>query len=214
MWTCKHCEQEFEFGVTQRNSKANHTRWCISNPKAVELRQENGKNNNCWNKGLTKETDARLELRSRKLKEYYSTRPGTCTGHSDVTKRKIAASMNGNRNANHRGDRQACYNGIRMDSNWEVGTARWFDENNIKWKYNERGYKLSNGRYYYPDFFIYESDNFTKLIEVKGYFREANRLKFEMFLREYPDINIELWLQEKLKALNILDNSGYLKIKI
>jgi hypothetical protein len=118
--------------------------------------------------------------------------------------------MNGNRNANHRGDRQSYYNGIRMDSRWEVGTAKYFDDNNIVWKYNEKGYKLSNGSYYYPDFFIYEDDKFVKIVEVKGYFRENNRKKYEMFLSEYPDICIELWQRPKLYELQIIDREGYI----
>jgi hypothetical protein len=112
--------------------------------------------------------------------------------------------MKGNRNANHRGDRQSYYKDIRMDSSWEVKTAKYFDEQSIEWKYSERGYKLSDGRYYYPDFFIYENNQFVKLIEVKGYFREANKLKFEMFLKEYPDVNIELWMKQQLKDRKII----------
>ena len=31
MWTCKHCQNEFDF--TTISQKANHSRWCESNPK-------------------------------------------------------------------------------------------------------------------------------------------------------------------------------------
>ena len=113
-------------------------------------------------------------------------------------KEAISKGMMGNRNANHRGDRQSYYKNIRMDSRWEVWTAEWFDQNNIEWKYSERGYLLSNGRYYYPDFFIYENKKLIKLVEVKGYFREANKNKFDMFLKEYPDVVIELWQKKEL----------------
>ena len=131
--------------------------------------------------------------------------------HSEESKKKIAQAKMGNMNATHRGDRQSYYGETRMDSRWEVGTAQYLDKMNICWKYSERGYKLSDGRYYYPDFFIYEDGNLVKLVEVKGYFRESNKLKFEVFLRDYPNINIEIWDKFKLRELGIIDTSGYVK---
>lgn len=66
--------------------------------------------------------------------------PGTFTGkkHTIETKLKISNTMKGNRNANHRGDRQTYYRNIRMDSKWEKGVAKYFDNNNIEWKYSEK----------------------------------------------------------------------------
>lgn len=138
--------------------------------------------------------------------------PGTFLGkkHKLESIEKISNSMKGNKNANHRGDRQSYYKEIRMDSRWEVGTARYFDNNGISWKYNEKGYRLSDGRYYYPDFFIYNNDVLVKIVEVKGYFREDNRKKYNMFLDEYPDIDIELWERTKLYELHIINKEGYI----
>jgi hypothetical protein len=42
------------------------------------------------------------------------------------------------------------------------------------------------------------------LVEVKGYFREENKIKFEMFKREYPDVAVELWDGKVLKQLGII----------
>lgn len=131
--------------------------------------------------------------------------------HTAEALEKISNGMKGNRNANHRGDRQSYYNGIRMDSKWEVGTAKYLDSVKIDWKYGVKGFRLSDGRYYYPDFFIYKNNNFERLIEVKGYFREDNRKKFDMFLKEYPDIQIDLWQRPKLFELGIIDREGYIK---
>lgn len=158
-------------------------------------------------KGKTKEDLPYLERPNQRGKKFGS----AISGHSTETRQKISKAMLGNRNANHRGDRQAQYNGIRMDSKWEVGTAAYLDRQNIIWKYNERGFELSNGSHYFPDFFIYENDNFVKLIEVKGYFRESNKRKFELFLIDYPHICTELWQRDKLFELGIIDTSGYLR---
>lgn len=138
--------------------------------------------------------------------------PGTFCGkkHKPESIEKISNSMKGNKNADHRGDRQSYYREVRMDSRWEIGTARYLDNNGISWKYNEKGYRLSDGRYYYPDFFIYDNDILVKIIEVKGYFREDNRKKYNMFLVEYPDIEIELWERSKLYELHIIDKEGYI----
>lgn len=54
------------------------------------------------------------------------------------------------------------------------------------------GYKLKDGRVYYPDFFIYIKDKLIKIIEVKGYFRESNKQKFQTFLLQYPKLHVEL----------------------
>jgi hypothetical protein len=181
MFICKFCQKQ----CLSQNSVLGHEYRCSMNPNRKSQWNE-GKIGLqvAWNKGL----------------------PGTFTGkkHTNGSKAKIAKSMHGNQNANHRGDRQSYYNNIRMDSGWEVKTAQYFDLQGIHWKYNEKGYSLSDGRVYYPDFFIYENSKFIKLVEVKGYFREANRLKFEMFLREYPNIIVELWQKQELKERKII----------
>jgi hypothetical protein len=212
MWICKYCKIEFAFYLKDRASKANHSRWCISNPRSKEYREENSKkDNNCWNRGLKNDPRcAHTEESKQKLRQ-------VCTGYASTEEKelqrrlKLSDSMKGNRNANHRGDRQSYYKDIRMDSRWEVGTAFYLDSQNIIWKYSEYGFRLSDGRYYYPDFFIYENDILIKLIEVKGYFRKKNKQKFQQFRDEYPTVSIELWEKDKLKELNIIDSSGYVK---
>ena len=181
MFICKFCQLECK----SQKSVTGHECRCSLNPKKIQQ----------WNAGKVGVQPA-----------WTKGLPGTFTGrvHSVESRQKIAQRLNGNQNAQHRGDRQSYYKDMRMDSSWEVKTAQYFDNNNIEWKYNVQGYKLSNGRYYYPDFFIYENSKFTKLVEVKGYFREANRLKFEMFLREYPEVKIELWQKQELKDRKII----------
>ena len=191
MFICKFCNSERK----SLKSLIAHECTCVLNPDK-KVQWNVGKTDIIpWNKG---KTDMQIA--------WNKGLPGTFLGktHSLESKAKIAKAMNGNTNGNHRGDRQSYYNSIRMDSSWEVKTAQYFDNNKIEWKYNEKGYTLSNGKVYYPDFFIYENSNFIKLIEVKGYFRETNKLKFEMFLQEYPEVKIELWQKQELKERKIL----------
>lgn len=130
---------------------------------------------------------------------------GLFVSHTQESKDKISNSMKGNRNANHRGDRQSFYKDVRMDSSWEVKTAEYLDSCDLDWKYSHRSFILSDGRHYYPDFFIFDTDGeISKIIEVKGYFREENKKKFKMFLDEYPEFVVELWDKPVLKELKIL----------
>lgn len=168
----------------------------------VHLKTRNG-----WNKGLTKETDDRVKRNAEAVRLTMVGRPGR--PHTEETKKKISISKLGNTFANKRVDRQNYFNGVRMDSKWEVGVAIYLTEAQIEWKYNEKGFKLSDGRTYYPDFFIYENGNFNKLIEVKGYFRDENKIKFDLFCTNYSEISVELWDKHKLKELGIINVSGY-----
>lgn len=162
-----------------------------------------------WNKGLTKETDERVKNNVNSLLLAYKNESiiPSFKGkhHNDESRKNISSSMMGNRNANHRGDRQSYYKNIRMDSHWEVLVATYFDNAGISWRYNAERYLLSSGNYIHPDFFIYdELNSLEKIIEVKGYFREQNKRKFEMFIREYPNLKVELWNKEVLKTLKII----------
>jgi len=203
MNNCKFCNKECK----SSNSLTQHSIRCRLNPSAIKVVPTSGNTGNRHSLETKKRiSEKTLQQHAAGRCVYRSKGNGTFNGksHTADTVIKISNSMKGNRNANHRGDRQSYYNGIRMDSSWEVLTATYFDANGINWKYNEKGFKLSDGRYYYPDFFIYENDVFQKLVEVKGYFREANRVKFEMFKTEYPDTLVELWDKPVLKEKNIL----------
>ena len=161
-----------------------------------------------WNKGLNKETNDSVKkgvktfksnIENKKTILYWKNK-----NHKVETKNKISKSMMGNSNAHHRGDRQSIYNGIRMDSSWEVKVAEYLDSNNINWKYNYVKYKLSDETTITPDFFILNNNSeIEKIIEVKGYFREANKIKFDKFLLEYPHLKIELWNKQILRNKGI-----------
>lgn len=183
------------------NSYRGHRIRCKLNPDKIEMGHR---------RGATLSVESRKKISEAAKKQHEEGRgslpPSTLGKITSVeTKEKISKALMGNRNGNHRGDRQSFYKSVRMDSSWEVKTAEYLDRQGLDWKYSERGYELSDGRVYFPDFFVYNSDgNLEYLIEVKGFFRDENRKKFELFLENYPDIKIELWMKEDLKARNIL----------
>jgi hypothetical protein len=101
---------------------------------------------------------------------------------------------------NHRGDRQSFYNEIHMDSNWEVLTAAYLDSKGISWEYGKKIFILDAKRSYRPDFILGDGT----VIEVKGYWREANKVKFQEWQKKYPDVKFEVWDKNKLKELKII----------
>jgi ribosomal protein S14 len=120
--------------------------------------------------------------------------------HRDDTKAKLsraAAKQNKNYLAKH------IYNGINgtlnMKSTWEIRYAEWLDSHGVQWTY-EPEFKLSNDYIYMPDFKLGNGD----IIEIKGYMREDARKKWELFCRDYPDLNKFLLRKEDLKKLGVL----------
>lgn len=199
---CKYCEKECK----NENSLRQHSVRCKKNPNGIITKPTYGR------KGKRHSEETKNKLREKAFKQHKegNFKPllkgfGSFSGkkHSEETKEKISNSMKGNRNANHRGDRQSFYKDIRMDSSWEVKVAKYFDDNQIEWSYGKLKFILSDGRYYFPDFEI-TKDNKIIIVEVKGYFRESNKQKFNQFKIEYPNSVIELWDKAKLKELKII----------
>ena len=120
--------------------------------------------------------------------------------HSDETKAKLS-KIASKQNKQYRSDFK--YNGahgcIDMRSSWEVSYAKWLDSKEIKWKY-EPSFKLSNGKIYTPDFKLEDGT----IVEIKGYFREDAKIKWQMFKDEYPELKKSLLMKSELKELGVL----------
>jgi hypothetical protein len=94
------------------------------------------------------------------------------------------------------------YKGYIFRSSWEFKLAQYLDAQNIIWFYEVKTFTLSNGTTYTPDFYLLRENTW---LEVKGYWRDNARQKFELFKEEYPDIVIEVITR------NILQKWGVLK---
>lgn len=66
------------------------------------------------------------------------------------------------------------YKGIRFRSKLESKTAQALDVLGIPWEYESQGYKLSNGLWYRPDFWLPVAHQF---IECKGHMSEKDSAK-------------------------------------
>ncbi|MBQ2639251.1 MAG: MucR family transcriptional regulator [Bacilli bacterium] len=177
--------------------------------KAKMIEKKKGKTP--WNKGLTKETDSRIKstvgrkiteeqkaLISKRTKEAMQ-RPEVKEKLKEIHKnfhterpevrRKIAeASIKhwedgayANKCANNRFGVKTEYNGILFRSKTEAKFAKYFDDNNIKYEYENYifKYKQIDGleHNYRPDFYLPEYDIF---IEVKSKIVMTNLVKAKL----------------------------------
>lgn len=164
MFICKHCKNEFNNYTCSQ--KANHTRWCLENPK----RSTYGKNVSQLN---TKEA---IEKRSKKIKqahlegkytEAYSKTIETKKNagkftHTEETKKllseKALASKHRRLIRSIREYIKTDGSIVMLDSSWEEALAKRLDELNIKWirPENPISYVALDGktRNYFPDFYL------------------------------------------------------------
>lgn len=89
---------------------------------------------------------------------------------------------------------------ISMKSSWEVKTAYYFDSLNIKFKYEEMGFKTGVG-VYWPDFFLPETQ---EIIEVKGRLFPKAKIKMEQFQLLFPNIKFTILFKKDLERMGIL----------
>jgi DNA-directed RNA polymerase subunit RPC12/RpoP len=96
------------------------------------------------------------------------------------------------------------YKGYKMRSSWEKYYAKYLDKNNIKWLYESKTFDLGNTTYT-PDFYLPETNEY---IEIKGYWREDAKIKFNLFKEKYKDLKIRVI--DKLSDLgNKLNSNCY-----
>lgn len=92
------------------------------------------------------------------------------------------------------------YKDICFRSSWEVKFAQWCDKNNIIWLYESKTFDLGNTTYT-PDFYLPE---FHLYIEIKGFWRDDAKEKFEEFQKQYQNEKIKVIEEKQLKEYNIL----------
>ncbi len=79
----------------------------------------------------------------------------------------------------------------------------YLDDNNIVWKYEYMNVVQDKNNHYRGDFFIFENNLLTKIIEVKGYMDEKSKNKL-IFAKNNIDVPIEIWDNSKMKELNLI----------
>lgn len=86
---------------------------------------------------------------------------------------------------------------------YEVATVNWLNSNAYDYQWQPGPFTMPDGRTYRPDVLITSGPFVGVYVEVKGYFRDRSRQKWEWFKREHPN-DSELWDKQRLIALGIL----------
>ena len=157
---CKYCGK----GYKSKNSLVQHEIRCRYNPDKINTTIE-GFNNfgrPSWTKGLTKFTDERIAksastYNKNKLLGLHNT-PHKPYSDEFKEKQRQNALKRGLGGFNMR--RGVDYNGIKLDSSYEVEVAKNLDRNGVSWARCSRFPYVVNGKlhYYTPDFYLPEYD--------------------------------------------------------
>lgn len=114
-----------------------------------------------------------------------------------ATTRHIRALADPGRYRTTHGKRIAV-DGIMMRSAYEARFAKALNERSLRWEYEPRWFSLSSAKLYMPDFYVVDLDVY---VEVKGWWRDDAREKFNAFVSEYPALKCALVMKEQLEAI-------------
>jgi hypothetical protein len=148
-----------------------------------------------WNKGLTKETDARL---AKSGKTYHQgikngriiTWNEGKTKSTDDRLKKMSEEVsetvqkkviNGDWHLSFSKTRTHEYKGVRLRGKWEVAYAQYLDERCIEWTQPTKPFPYEfEGKtlHYFPDFYLIKDETY---VEIKGYETEKDRAKWNHF---------------------------------
>lgn len=209
-WTCPYCKKEYKSkqGLVSHIWRSHYEDGKKHNPnvgcKVI--------NRVSWNKGLTKETDIRIKEQAEKSIERFASgeRIKNFSGkkHSEESKRKISEAMS----LNNKGGKCKWFKYMRKSDNkefslqgtWEVRFAKVLDELDPLWikiginngNHSMKWVDENNKEHTYtPDFWC---PSLNKYFEVKGYFRDVDKIKMEKVFEQNIHINLVVVMKDDL----------------
>lgn len=153
---CEFCDKLCK----NKNSLAQHSIRCPKNPNKINNVNEgfNNKGRVAWNKGTvglyqhSEETKLKMKAISASAKEKLKSRPD----YQDY-RRKMSELAKQRELGGFHFRRGVYYNGVKLDSSYEVRVAESLDANNIEWQRCKRFRYIDNSsveHYYTPDFYL------------------------------------------------------------
>lgn len=174
---------------------ANHSRWCDANPKRaeyIETIKSIQRNVSNLHSPETKLKRAAGIKKAHADGRYAHVDHRTFLGkkHTEESKKKI---RQGALNSNHRRLRKGIveYNGIMLDSSWELALAKRLDQLGIKWTRPEPLKWIDkSGIYhnYFPDFYLPDYDLY--LDPKNPHAAKVQKNKLIMLFSQYKNIRI------------------------
>lgn len=137
--------------------------------------------------------------------------PEHCKKISDYAKTRTGKKnpMYGRKAAHGKGKWHVSWTGERnwLRSSWESKYAEYLDLNKIEYKVEPKAFEIEYDYLgdkkegtYRPDFYLVEDDAY---IEIKGWWRDDAKYKFEAFIKRYPTIRLILIEKNNLKEMGI-----------
>ncbi len=195
MWKCRYCENEFPFESI--GQKGNHTRWCEKNPKSKEdkerLKDRLINARKCIKSPGNQFTKAKRE--GRTIVSKVKGRPREGHPHTEETKRLLSEKALA---SPHRRLRRNIieYNGVKLDSTWELELAVRLDELGIAWTRPEPlAYTMNEkSHHYFPDFYLPDRDIYLDPKNPHAF--NVQREKIQVLLELYPNIRFLTSIEE------------------
>jgi hypothetical protein len=163
---CKWCGLEFNLEEKPKGWMANHSRWCNENPKREEYSKVISESRKSWTEETRKKYSEKIsnhhsngtyDRAKDNQKENPSFKGKVHTEFSkDLIRKKALTSDHRRLKKNTQN-----YNGVIMDSTWEIILAKRLDSINIKWErpkslkwIDDKGIEHN----YFPDFYLPDYD--------------------------------------------------------
>lgn len=153
---CKFCHKQ----CNSLNSLKQHECRCPENPNRINVYLDNFNNTGRkpWNLGLTADKDERIQRAKETYQKNRAAGKHKKQGrkHTDAEKQHLRECALKNKLGGFHMRRGVDYNGIKLDSSYEVVLAKNLDLNNIRWSRPERFLYHMDGKehYYTPDFYL------------------------------------------------------------
>lgn len=192
VYTCSYCGKECH----GKNSLKQHETRCKNNPNKIVnyIPGFNNKGRIPWNKGLSKETDDRLQKSGQTLHERYESGDlkiwcDGLTKDSDERVAKYVKKMKNNPDCGGYREKSGygksgTYRGIFCNSTWELAYLLYCIDNNYKIERCNKYYMYTGAdneeHKYYPDFIVND-----EIIEIKGYVTESWKMKLPVVEKEH-----------------------------
>lgn len=203
---CKHCSEDFsEKLLTSSGLMANHVKWCHKNPKREEYlislaEARKSIDNENTNREVVNEkiklAHARGAYKDASSKGVETKRKNGTLGHTEASRNLIREKALA---SNHRRLRKGVfeYNGILLESSWELALAKRLDELDVRWiRPDPIPWVDSEGviHNYFPDFYLPEYDMYLDPKNPQA--RKVQKKKLEKLLTQYTNIVIILTKKE------------------
>lgn len=164
MWTCNHCKEQF-WRLSPPNRRS-HSKWCIANPRATEIRQGAKKYAKVASAAAAarQRSDGERAAASERLRMRHLS--GEMKGYvkkhtpDSIEKIRIAAFNSKHRRLikSTRTYTMKCGEQVLLDSSWEEALAKRLDQLNIDWVRPKDPLTWTDRegrqRHYFPDFFL------------------------------------------------------------